>query len=249
MGLHRFVLDLPQISNWLNQNKLDSEKVTPEELKTWADAGCFPFEKKGEVYRVSEGNLTLVEETKHLIKTEEYTLEEAKNMLQKAFHEKNRLFEQMERQELPSPDVLHLFETFHEETSQTLQQTGNGMILSLIDTETALKEHQTETLRQAEEKIKGAVLHAESRMKTVVEQVEKRVIQRMEHLLMQTPEDAIDQIIQQHQKELLGLTQEHERVMNELKETVDRQHEAYEELLCAGFFKRIRLKKEWKQNK
>ena len=71
MGLHRFVFDLPQISLWLNQNKLESEKVTPEELKTWAEAGCFPYEKKGNAYRITEEVLPVIEETKHLIKTEE----------------------------------------------------------------------------------------------------------------------------------------------------------------------------------
>lgn len=263
MGLRRFVFDLPQVSNWLNQEKLDSEKVTPEELKTWAEAGCFPVEKKGEFYRVTQDSLPLVEETKHLIKTEDYTIEEAKSILQKTFKEKEAHFERMERQELPSPEVLLLMEHYYEETNQNLQETGNGLLMGLVDTESSLKEYTEETLRESEERIKGAIIHAEVRMKTVLERVEKRMCQHIENLLQnntQSPsstQDELELLIQRHQEELLGLTQKHEEELENLKETLQKeyletskQHEkAYEELLHAGFFKRIKLKKEWKQKK
>lgn len=263
MGLHRYVFDLTQISNWLNQHKLESEKVTTEELKTWADAGCFPVEKRGENYRVHEEVLPLVEETKHLIKTEDHTIEEAKRILQKAVHDKAMHLERLEKLELPSPDILLFMDHLHDETKKTIQETGNGLILGLTDTESALKEHQEETLRESEERMKGAVLHAEIRLKTVLERAEKRLSEHIDAVFQQakTPSDAskdqVEALIQQHQETLLGLTTEHEQAIQTLQTTFEQQMKdikethanAYEELLCAGFFKRRQLKKAWQQKK
>lgn len=260
MGLHRYVFDLPQISNWLNQHKLDSEKVTPEELQVWADAGCFPIEKKGGMYRVREEALPLIEETKHLVKTEDYSIEEAKHILQKAVHEKAMHFETMEKLQLPSPDLLFFLQQLHEETKNAIQHTGNGFVMGLVDTESALKEHQEGVVRETEEKIKGAVLHAEIRMKTVLERVEKRLSAHIDDVLKQAHEpsqDTLDRLIQQHQEVLLGMTKEHEETIVSLEDTFQQKMEEvgqyhathYEELLHAGFFKRRRLKKAWQEKK
>ena len=262
MGLHRYIFDLPQISNWLNQNKLDSEKVTPEELRSWADAGCFPVEKKGTTYRISEDTLPLVEETKHLVKTEDLTIDEAKSILRKTIQEKEMHFEKMEKLAPPSPDTLLLMEYYNELTKQTVQDTGNGMILALVDTESSLRDYQKETINETEEKVKGAIIHSEVRMKTVLERVEKRIIQHIDSVLNnanteQVDADELSLLIQKHQEELLGLTQYHEVEMDLLKEQTQKELEEekakhiaqYEELVQANFFKRMKLKKEWQQKK
>lgn len=135
MHAHQYTYDLHQVANYLNKQMTDTYHVRTEQVKEWAEYGCFPVLKKEEGYRVAPEVMSLVEETRNLILVEGHPIEDAKMMLQLMVREKEVQYNEEQKWKLLHEQNPKEFDVLFKQLHYDLTQMSNGNILALTDTE------------------------------------------------------------------------------------------------------------------
>jgi DNA-binding transcriptional MerR regulator len=268
MNTHRYTFDLQQVSELLNKRITLDEKVSPSQLKEWAEQGCFPSERRNGTLRVDQEVITLIEKTRKFILSQGYTIDQVKRALSNEIKAKEKALQRKEKMEAFHLEDPYAEEGLIENINEQLNNLTEGVLKMLNVSEESIKSGNEENLIKTEERIKRTVIHSEIRMKDVVDRTEKRILQQMQQFLNDAAKKEAEEekqnltkiisemelVIKRHENEMLGLQESHqaelisltndyEEQINELKEKNEMK---YQELIEASFFERIKMKKEWK---
>lgn len=256
MNAHRYTFGLDQVKEMLNNEK-PNHHVKTEELAEWAMQGCFPVETRNGLRRVDFRVVELVKKVRDLIKIDGYTVHKAKEKLKEELNQKINNLQRTEQLE----KLNDLNDNWASGISNSVMKSSERVLENL-------KNHEAtyiEGLKKTEERVKGAVIHSEVRMKEVVERTEKKFLENMENHLFKTQEffllemskgmAALEESLkdsyyekneEKHLEEMKILADKYENLIQEIEKSEEAK---YEELINAGLYKRYKLRKEWKASK
>lgn len=259
---HRYTYDLQQVSHMLNRRFPVGRQVTVKELVEWAEQSCFPTQQKNGKIRVDGDVIPLIEKTRHYFISEGFNLEQVKEKLKEDITLKTQSVAEKESRQrfqlLDSQVELSILKQIRDEN----EEKGRTDMMEQLNTE-------QDGLGGAETRLKRTVIHSEMRMKAIVEKSEKHILENLQQIIRESEaqtfekernelqqmiaelEEAIqvfktdfETLQEKHQEELNALSYDHFTVLEEVRREAD---ERYAELMNAGFFARLHMKKEWRK--